>query len=52
MKELRCQISDEWHEELSAVAELQAISLSDLVRLILGKFLRNRYSDLEREVLN
>ena len=42
---------DEWHDELVAVAQLQAISLSDLVRLVVGKFLRNRYSDLEREVL-
>lgn len=40
-----------WRDELAEAAGAQAISFSDMMRLIVRGFLRNRYSVEQREAL-
>ena len=49
--ELRITIPRTWRDELKAAAAIQAVSMSDLVRLILRAFLRQQHSTAERERL-
>lgn len=49
--ELRTKVPRSWREALQEAADSQAISVSDLMRLILRSFLRGRYSEAEREAL-
>lgn len=49
--EIRFKVPRGWRDELHAAAEAQAISLSDLLRLVVRAFLRQRYTAGEQEVL-
>jgi len=40
-----------WKRELEEVARERSITLAALGRLVIGSFLRGRYTDSEREVL-
>lgn len=41
----------EWRDELAQAAQAQAISMADLLRILLRGFLRNRYDLEDRELL-
>jgi hypothetical protein len=51
MVEIRFMVPAEWRDELAAAAAVQAISMADLLRLIVRSFLRNRYLETEQELL-
>ena len=51
MVEIRFEVPRAWRDELKAAAEVQAITVSTLLRLIIRGFLRNRYTDEEQKVL-
>ncbi len=50
--EIRFPLPASWKRELRVAADAQAISLSDLMRLITREFLRGRYAPEEREALS
>lgn len=45
MEQIRVNVPAVWKRELQAAANVQAIDLSDLVRIILRGFLRDRYDE-------
>lgn len=49
--EIRFTVPGAWRDELAAAANIQAISLSDLMRLIVRDFLRNRLDAGDRALL-
>ena len=51
VEEIRFPLPASWKRELKVAASAQAISLSDLMRLITREFLRGRYAPDEREAL-
>ena len=49
--ELRVKIPRLWRDQLKEAAGIQAVSMSDLIRLILRSFLRQQHTAAERERL-
>ena len=49
--EFRFMLPRAWRDELAQAASAQAISMADLMRILLRGFLRNRYELEEREIL-
>lgn len=44
-------IPREWRDALLEAAHVQSVSMADLCRLVLRRFLRERYADDDRGVL-
>lgn len=51
MAELRLKVPVSWRDALAEAAHVQRIPLSNLVRIILRGFLRERYTPEQREHL-
>lgn len=50
-KEIRFDVPETWHREIKAAAKAQGLSIAGLCRIIVRGFLRNRYRDDERALL-
>lgn len=51
LSEVHIQLPTSWHEALREASREMGMSLSALTRLLYRQFLRNRYTDEEREGL-
>lgn len=51
-RDLHLRIPEPWHTALTDAAREMGISLNALIRLICRQFLRNRYTDEEKEGLH